>query len=108
MPTNRCAASRLAIVAAFAVCGQDCRPPIVSQLTSDGSNLVHAWLIANAQKKEALPRHTAVCCENAPFSAIKESHIMYRPTLQRIPLSEVFHITGFLPAPEVEAVMVCD
>ena len=33
---------------------------------------------------------------------------MYRPTLQRIPLSEVFHITGFLPAPEVEAVMVCD
>ena len=33
---------------------------------------------------------------------------MYRPTLQRIPLSEVFHITGFLPASEVETVMVCD
>jgi hypothetical protein len=40
-----------------------------------------------AQEKEALPRHTAVCRENAPFPAIKESHIMYRLTLQRIPLS---------------------
>ena len=80
----------------------------MSKLPSSFLLSVHAWLIANAQKKEALPRHTAVCCENAPFSAIKESHIMYRPTLQRIPLSEVFHITGFLPAPEVEAVMVCD
>ena len=40
-----------------------------------------------AQEKKALPRHTAVCRENAPFSAIKESHIMYRSTLQRIPLS---------------------
>ena len=40
-----------------------------------------------AQEKEALPSHTTVCRENAPFSAIKESHIMYRSTLQRIPLS---------------------
>ena len=69
-----------------------------------------------AQEKEALPRHTAVCRENAPFSAIKESHIMYRLTLQRIlPLSrshilcigspcrespslQMYHITGFFNA----------
>lgn len=42
---------------------------------------------ADMQEKRAFPQHTAVCRENAPFSAIKESHIMYRSTLQRIPLS---------------------
>ena len=42
---------------------------------------------ADMQEKRAFSQHTAVCRENALFSAIKESHIMYRSTLQRIPLS---------------------
>ena len=52
MPTDRCAASQLAIVAAFAVCVRPQKVSYVSKLPTSLLVVVHAWLIAT--RKTAL------------------------------------------------------
>ena len=55
MPTNRCAAAQLAIVAAFAVCIQPDEQPSESKLSLSVRHSVCAWLIANAQEGAMTP-----------------------------------------------------
>ena len=52
MPTDRCAASQLEIVAAFAVCVRPQKVSYVSKLPTSLLVVVHAWLIAT--RKTAL------------------------------------------------------
>ena len=54
----------------------DCKPAHIGGRQSR-PRMAHCY----RAEKEAFSRRTAVCRENAPFSAIKESHIMYRTTV---------------------------
>ena len=55
MPTNRCAASLLAIVAAFAVYIQSDEQPSESKLSLSARQTVCAWLIAYAHEGAMTP-----------------------------------------------------
>ena len=87
-----------AIVAAFAVCIQSCYHPIVSQLTSSGTSLVCAWLIASRKKKRR-SRATPQCVVKTPSFPLSRSHILCTgPPCRESPSLRMSHITGFFNA----------
>ena len=85
-------------VAAFAVCIQSCYHPIVSQLTSSGTSLVCAWLIASRKKKRR-SRATPQCVVKTPPFPLSRSHILcIGSPCRESPSLQMYHITGFFNA----------
>ena len=85
-------------VTAFAVCIQSCYHPIVSQLTSSGTSLVCAWLIASRKKKRR-SRATPLCVVETPPFPLSRSHILCTgPPCRESPSLRMYHITGFFNA----------
>lgn len=85
-------------VAAFAVCVQSCYHPIVSQLTSSATSLVHAWLIASRKKKRR-SHATPQCLVKTPPFPLSRSHILcIGPPCRESPSLRMYHITGFFNA----------
>lgn len=70
MPTNRCAASLLAIVAAFAVYIQSDEQPSESKLSLSVRQTVCAWLIAYAHEGAMTPEAFELRHVIAPYDLI--------------------------------------